>query len=84
VIEQPKRLRNVSFIPECHVALCDRGAGQRGTDDLKHTPGPVCTESHCVCMVILYTPGPESREASTRMLEAGFCNTSADTRYSNI
>ena len=21
--------------------------------------GPVCTESHCVCMVILYTPGPE-------------------------
>ena len=25
---------------------------------LRYTLGPVCTESHCVCMVILYTPGP--------------------------
>ena len=25
---------------------------------LRYKLGPVCTESHCVGMVILYTPGP--------------------------
>jgi hypothetical protein len=28
------------------------------SNQVRYTLGPVCIESHCVCMVVLYTPGP--------------------------